>query len=137
MTNVLITHADEPVGRRIVKTLYHDPDVETIFAIGDGPAPRAFDRFLASSDPHVSYARVDLAKHRPVSDLFHSSRFREAEVDTVVHVPRHGAPAAQAAPISFKKSMVAGSKRGVRKRSRPVINGTSSSTFIPMAAPSS
>ena len=99
MTNVLVTHADEPVGRRIVKTLYHDPDVERIFAIGDGPAPRAFDRFLASSEPLVSYARVDLARHRPVSDLFHSSRVREAEVDTVVHVPRHGAPAAQTAPI--------------------------------------
>ena len=99
MTNVLVTHADEPVGRRIVKTLYHDPDVERIFTIGDGPAPRAFDRFLASSEPHVSYARVDLARHRPVSDLFHSSRVREAEVDTVVHVPRHGAPAAQTAPI--------------------------------------
>ena len=28
-------------------------------------------------EPRVGYARVDLAKHRPVSDLFHSSRFRE------------------------------------------------------------
>jgi nucleoside-diphosphate-sugar epimerase len=99
VTNVLVTHADEPVGRRIVKTLYHDPEVQTIFAIGDGPAPRAFDHFLASAEPHVTYARVDLARHRPVSDLFHSSRFREAEVDTVIHVPRHGAPAAETAPI--------------------------------------
>jgi UDP-glucose 4-epimerase len=34
-----------------------------------------------------------------VSDLFHSSRFREADIDTVVYIPRHGAPAAEAAPV--------------------------------------
>ncbi len=99
MTRVLITHADEPLGRRIVKTLYHDPGVEAILAVGDGPAPRSFDRFLAGTEPRVVYARVDLARHRPVSDLVHSARFREADVDTVVHVPRHGAASAEAAPL--------------------------------------
>jgi UDP-glucose 4-epimerase len=97
--SVLVTHADEPIGRRVVKTLFHDEEVSTIFALGDGPAPRSFDRFLSGSQPRLVYARVDLARHRPVSDLFRSSRFREAEIDTAVHVPRHGAPAAQAAPI--------------------------------------
>ena len=99
MTRVLVTHADEPLGRRTVKRLYHDPDVETLMAVGHGPAPRSFDRFLAGSEPRVVYARVDLAKHRPVSDLFHSARFREAAIDTVVHLPRHGAPAAETAPL--------------------------------------
>jgi hypothetical protein len=41
----------------------------------------------------VSYARVDLAKHRAASDLFHSAAFRSAEIDTVVHLPRHGTAA--------------------------------------------
>jgi hypothetical protein len=99
VTRALVTHADEPIGRRVVKTLYHDADVETILAVGDGPAPRAFDRFLAGTDPRVVYARVDLAKHRPVSDLFHSARFREAAIDTLIHLPRHGAPAAESAPL--------------------------------------
>jgi len=99
VTSVLVTHADEPLGRRLVKTLYHDPEVETLLAVGDGPAPRAFDHFFAGSDPRLVYARVDLAKHRPVSDLFHSSRFREAQIDTAIHLPRHGAPAAESAPI--------------------------------------
>jgi nucleoside-diphosphate-sugar epimerase len=99
MRSVLVTHADEPLGRRVVKTLYHDPDVEGILAVGNGPAPRAFDRFLAGSEPRVTYARVDLAKHRPATDLFHSARFREARVDTLVHLPRHGAAAASTAPI--------------------------------------
>jgi UDP-glucose 4-epimerase len=99
VSRVLVTHADEPIGRRVVKTLYHDPQVEAIVAVGAGPAPRSFDRFLAGTEARVTYARVDLAKHRPVADLFHSARFREAEIDTLVHVPRHGAPAAEAAPL--------------------------------------
>ena len=99
MNNVFVTHADEPIGRCVVKALFHDENVQTIFAVGDGPPPRAFDRFLGGSEPRLAYARVDLAKHRPVNDLFHSSRFREAEIDTVVHIPRHGAPAEEAAPI--------------------------------------
>lgn len=99
MTRVLVTHADEPIGRRVVKCLYHDDRVENVLALGAGPTPRAFDRFLAGEVPRVSYARVDLAKHRPVTDLFHSARFREAEIDTVVHVPRHGANAEATPPL--------------------------------------
>jgi nucleoside-diphosphate-sugar epimerase len=97
--NVLVTHADEPIGRRVVKTLFHDPDVRRILAVGDGPPPRAFDRFLTGSEPRLSYTRADLARHRPVSVLFHSPGFREAEIDTVIHVPRHGAAADAHAPI--------------------------------------
>ncbi len=99
MSNILVTHADEPIGRRIVKLLYHDERVGRIFAVGDGSPPRAFDRFLSGSEPRLRYARVDLAKHRPVTDLFHSAALRETEIDTVVHVPRHGTPATASAPI--------------------------------------
>ncbi len=97
MANVLITHADEPLGLRVTKTLFPDPRVGRILAAGAGPPPRAFDRFLAGSPPRMSYQRVDLAKHRPVADLFHSALFREAEIDTVVHVPSHGPGAGAAA----------------------------------------
>jgi UDP-glucose 4-epimerase len=97
--NVLVTHADEPIGRRVVKTLFHDPGVGRLLAVGEGPPPRAFDRFLAGAEPRLSYIRADLARHRPVSVLFHSPGFREAEIDTVVHVPRHGAAADAHAPI--------------------------------------
>ena len=34
MRRVLVTHADEPIGRRVVKTLYHDARVGLIFAFG-------------------------------------------------------------------------------------------------------
>lgn len=101
MTNVLVTHADEPLGRRIVKTLYFDGRIGSILAVGDGPPPRAFDRFLAGSPARVVYARLDLAKHRPVAELFHSSRFRAAAIDSVVHVPQHRtAPSTKAALFS-------------------------------------
>lgn len=99
MKRVLITHADEPMGRRIVKRLFHDEQIETIFAVGDGPPPRSFDRYLSVSDPRVYYARVDLARHRAVVDLFHSARLRAAGLDTVIHLPRHGAAADTSAPL--------------------------------------
>jgi UDP-glucose 4-epimerase len=98
MPNLLVTHADEPLGRRIVKVLMHDPDVASVFAVGVGPSPRAFDRFLAESPARLLYTRADLARHRSVSDLFHSTRFRAAEIDTVVHVPQHG-PSSEGAPV--------------------------------------
>ena len=99
MTRVAITHADEPIGRRVVKTLFHDPDVDVILALGSGPPPRSFDGFLAGDESRVTYTRLDLAKHRPINDLFHSERFRAAEIDTVVYVPRHGAGASSTAPL--------------------------------------
>jgi nucleoside-diphosphate-sugar epimerase len=99
VTRVLITHADEPIGRRVVKRLFHDPRVDAIFAVGDGPTPRSFDRYLAGDGPAVSYARVDLARHRAASDLFHSPPFRSAQIDTVVHLPRHGSAPEAPAPL--------------------------------------
>jgi UDP-glucose 4-epimerase len=99
MSKILVTHADQPIGRRIVKALFHDPAVDSILGLGNGPPPRAFDAFLAGHRPRVAYSRLDLAKHRPVTDLFHSERFRAAEIDTVIYVPRHGAGASANTPL--------------------------------------
>jgi len=86
---VLITHADEPVGKRLVKTLFHDIEVDRIHAVGSGRLPRSFDRFLRASGGRVTYARADLAKHRAAADLFHGDLMRKAAIDTVLYVPRH------------------------------------------------
>ena len=99
MSGVLVTHADEPIGRRIVKTLFHDERVGSVLALGDGPPPRSFDPYLSGTPPKVAYVQVDLARHRPVADFFHSSRFRDAAVETVVHVPRHGHGADDGLPV--------------------------------------
>lgn len=89
MRSVLVTHADEPIGRRIVKTLFYADGVGAILGVGSGPAPRAFDRFLADPAGRFGYVRCSLSRHRPVADLFRSARFRDAGIDTVVHVPGH------------------------------------------------
>ncbi len=89
MRSILVTHADEPIGRRIVKKLFHDPEVGSVLAVGSGPAPHAFDRFLADAEGRFSYIRSALSRHRPVSELFRSARVRDMQVDTVVHVPAH------------------------------------------------
>jgi nucleoside-diphosphate-sugar epimerase len=99
MARVVVAHADEPIGRRVIKTLFHDPDVDVIFALGQGPPPRSFDRYLAGEGARVTYTRIDHAKHRPVHDFFHSARFRSAEIDTVIYVPRHGVGASAATPL--------------------------------------
>jgi nucleoside-diphosphate-sugar epimerase len=114
MPNVLVTHADEPLGRRIVKLLWHDAQVGQVFALGSGIAPRAFDTFRGNDPPRFAYARVDLAKHRPMSDFFHSKQFRECEIDTVVYVPQHGV-ASEGPPLAGKVSTHAAEARLVLK----------------------
>ncbi len=90
MPNVLVTHADEPLGRRVVKLLWHDGRVGRVFALGSGAAPRAFDTFRGGIGPRFAYLRIDLAKRRAMSDFFHASQFREFDIDTVIHIPQHG-----------------------------------------------
>jgi len=99
VTSVLVTHADEPIGRRVVKTLFHDDEVDRVLALGGGPAPHAFDSFLSGSELRLRYVRADLAKHRAMTDFFHSHSFRSAEIDSVVHIPHHGTAASKVRPI--------------------------------------
>jgi nucleoside-diphosphate-sugar epimerase len=91
MRNVLVTHADLPLGRRIVKVLWHDTGVDRIVAVGEGAVPRAFHPYRIGAAPRLVYERIDLARQRSVSELFRSKRLRMIGVDSVVYVPRHGA----------------------------------------------
>jgi len=99
MTSVVITHADEPLGRRVVKTLFHDPRVKKLLLLGQGPPPHQFDRFLAGSHPRVVYLRADLSKHRSTAEMFHSTSFRAAAIDVVIHLPRHGSSTRERGPV--------------------------------------
>lgn len=91
MRAVLLTHADLPLGRRIAKRLWHEPGIERIVALGEGPPPRAFDVFRVGERPRLVYERVEHARQRAMSELFRSRRLRELAVEAVVYVPRHGA----------------------------------------------
>jgi len=110
MPNVLVTHSDEPLGRRVVKLLWHDGRIGRIFALGTGAAPRAFDAFRAGTPPRLAYARIDLAKHRPMTDFFHSTQLRQFEIDTLVHIPQHGV-ASEGPPLAGKVSARAAEAR--------------------------
>ncbi len=88
MRSVLVTHADEPLGRRLIKHLCYDESVRHILAVGSGPAPRSLERFIENA-PGVEYQQTDLARHRDVAELFHGAAVRQHHVDTVVFVPTH------------------------------------------------
>ena len=83
MRRVLVTHIESPVGRRLVKALYHDPDVALVVGIGTEAEPT----FLAPYRGKIAYQRLDLAKARHLQSFLHSERFARARVDSVIHLP--------------------------------------------------
>lgn len=91
MKAVVVTHADLPLGRRIVKLLWHEPGIGRLVAIGEGPPPRAFDALRAGTEPRLVYEQLDHARQRSIADWFHSRRLREIAPEAVVYVPHHGA----------------------------------------------
>jgi nucleoside-diphosphate-sugar epimerase len=80
---VLVTHVDSAVGRRLVKALYHDPDVALVLGVDTGPRPS----FLEAYRSKCVYQRLDLAKARHLLNFFQSERFDRAGLDSVVHLP--------------------------------------------------
>jgi len=80
---VLVTHIDSPVGRRLAKALYHDPDVALVYGTGTGPRPSFLDAYREK----CAYQRIDLAKARHLTSFFRSERFARAQVDSVIHLP--------------------------------------------------
>lgn len=83
MRRVLITHVDSPLGRRLTKALYHDPDVGLVLGVGTGPQPS----FLRAYAQKCVYQRLDLAKARHLHNFFQSERFARLAPDSVVHLP--------------------------------------------------
>lgn len=83
MRRVLVTHVDSTVGRRLVKGLYHDPDVALVLGLDTGPPPS----FLEAYRSKCFYQQLDLAKARHLLSFFQSERFARAQLDSVVHLP--------------------------------------------------
>ena len=82
MRRVLVTHVDSSVGRRLVKVLYHDIEVDLVLGTGTGPTPS----FLEPYRDKCAYERIDLARARHLSSFFHSERFATAGIDSVIHL---------------------------------------------------
>ncbi len=83
MRRVLVVHMDSSVGRRLVKALYHDPDVSLVFGLGTGPAPSFLDVYREK----CFYQRLDVAKARHLTSFFHSERFARARLDAAILLP--------------------------------------------------
>jgi UDP-glucose 4-epimerase len=80
---VLVTHVDSTVGRRLIKALYHDPEVALVLGVDTGPVPS----FLEPYRSKCVYQRLDLAKARHLMNFFQSERFARARLDSVIHLP--------------------------------------------------
>lgn len=83
MRRVLVSHMDSAVGRRLVKALYHDPEVSLVFGVGTGPTPSFLDPYREK----CFYQRLDLAKARHLLSFFNSERFARARLDSVIQLP--------------------------------------------------
>lgn len=86
MRRVLLSHVDSAVGRRLVKILYHDPDVALVLGVGTGPRPS----FLDAYRDKCFYERLDLARARHLASFLGSQRFERARIDSVIHLPFAG-----------------------------------------------
>jgi hypothetical protein len=86
MRRVLVTHVESAVGRRVVKALFHDPEVALVLALGTESEPT----YLAPYRGKVAYQRLDLAKARHLQSFLHSERFARARPDSVIHLPFAG-----------------------------------------------
>jgi nucleoside-diphosphate-sugar epimerase len=80
---VLITHVDSVVGRRLIKALYHDPEVALVVGVDTVPTPS----FLEPYQSKCVYQRLDLAKARHLMSFFQSERFARAGCDSLIHLP--------------------------------------------------
>ena len=86
MRRVLVAHMDSAVGRRLVKALYHDPDVSLVFGVGTGPTPSFLDPYREK----VFYQRIDFARARHLMSFFNSERLARARLDSVIFLPFGG-----------------------------------------------
>lgn len=87
--NVLITGVTGTLGRQLAQHLYFDKSIGTIIGIAKGERPYYFDEY----DPKkFVYSQVDLTKHRELNNLFFSDMFKDAQIDTVIHLAFQNRP---------------------------------------------
>ena len=86
---VLVTGAARQVAIELIALLLEHPRVDLVHAVDRGPCPRA----LMGHDPaRFGFTSADLQRRRQVDNLFLLERFREQQLDTVVHLAFQGSP---------------------------------------------
>lgn len=80
--HVLVTHADEPIGRALAARLMEDPTVERLHTVGAPGGEHPFEHRFASCPERFTHHSTDLRTPRDVEDLFSAS-----DPDAVILVP--------------------------------------------------
>lgn len=87
--NVLITGVTGTLGRQLAQHLYFDKNIGTIIGIAKDERPYYFDEY----DPKkFVYSQIDLTKFRELNNLFFSDTFKDAQIDTVIHLAFQNRP---------------------------------------------
>jgi len=81
--NVLITGVTSTLGRQVANQLYFDRKAGTIVGTAIGEMPYYFEDF---DKKRFIYKQTDILKGRQLTNLFLSDYFKEAAIDTVIHL---------------------------------------------------
>jgi len=81
--NVLITGVTGTVGSRLAEALYYDKNVGVIMGVALGAKPYYFNQFDTN---RFRYKNLNILKQRDLTNLFLASDFKEAKINTVVHL---------------------------------------------------
>ncbi len=81
--NVLITGVTGTVGSRLAEALYYDKNVGVIIGVALGSKPYYFNQFDTN---RFRYKNLNILKQRDLTNLFLASDFKEAKINTVVHL---------------------------------------------------
>ena len=81
--NVLITGVTGTVGSRLAEALYYDENVGVIMGVALGSKPYYLNQF---DTKRFKYKNLNILRSRDLKNLFLSSEFKEANINTVVHL---------------------------------------------------
>jgi UDP-glucose 4-epimerase len=81
--NVLITGVTGTLGSRLAEALYYDKNVGIILGAARGAKPYYFNQF---DTKRFIYKNMNILKSRDLTNLFLAADFKDAEINTVVHL---------------------------------------------------
>jgi UDP-glucose 4-epimerase len=81
--NVLITGVTGTIGSRLAEALYYDKNVGIIIGAARGAKPYYFNQF---DTKRFIYKDMNILKSRGLTNLFLTTDFKEADINTVVHL---------------------------------------------------
>jgi UDP-glucose 4-epimerase len=81
--NVLITGVTGTLGSRLAEALYYDKQVGVIIGVALGGKPYYFNQF---DTKRFIYKNLNILKQRDLTNLFLASDFKQANINTVVHL---------------------------------------------------